>query len=117
MVINLNGVFLGFFMLFVIGIGFLWVIKLEYYVGAWVWKGVLALGVLICLASLFVLDFTASALLGIFGGSVVWGSNWRPDTPPGSTARILSGSARSATIRREAEIVILKGALKSYIPR
>jgi hypothetical protein len=74
MVINLNGVFLGFFMLFVIGIGFLWVIKLEYYVGAWVWKGVLALGVLICVASLFVLDFTASALLGIFGGSVVWGA-------------------------------------------
>jgi hypothetical protein len=74
MVINLNGVFLGFFMLFVIGIGFSWVIKLEYYVGAWVWKGVLALGVLICGASLFVPDFTTSALLGIFGGSVVWGA-------------------------------------------
>lgn len=78
MVINLNGLFFGFFMLLVIGIGFLWVIKLEYYVGASVWKGVLAVGILICVASVFVPDFTASALLGIFGGSVVWGSTELP---------------------------------------
>lgn len=78
MVINLMGFFFGFFMLLVIGIGFLWVIKLEYYLGARVWKAVLALGLLICVASLFVPDFTASALLGIFGGSVVWGATELP---------------------------------------
>jgi hypothetical protein len=87
MVINLKGVFFGFFMLLVIGIGFLWVIKLEYYVGAWLWKGVLALGVLICVASLFVPDFTASALLGIFGGSVVWGAT----ELPGQEQRVKQG--------------------------
>lgn len=75
---NLVGVALGLFMLFVIGFGFLWVIKLEYYLGAHVWKVVLAVGLLICLASLFIPSFTASALLGIFGGSVVWGATELP---------------------------------------
>jgi hypothetical protein len=87
MVINLMGFFFGFFMLLVIGIGFLWVIKLEYYLGARVWKAVLALGLLICVASLFVPDFTASALLGIFGGSVVWGAT----ELPGQEQRVQQG--------------------------
>ena len=96
MVINLNGVFLGFFMLLVIGIGFLWVIKLEYYLGAGVWKIVLVIGLLICLASLFMPDFATSAILGIFGGSVVWGAT----ELPGQEERVQRGLFPSNPNRR-----------------
>lgn len=65
-------------MLFSIGFGFFWVIKVEYYLGAHLWKAVLGFGLLICLASLFVPSFTVSALLGILGGSVVWGATELP---------------------------------------
>jgi hypothetical protein len=75
---NFTGLLLGLYMLFIIGFGFFWVIKLEYYLGARIWKVVLSLGILICLASLFLLDFTASALLGIFAGSVIWGATELP---------------------------------------
>ncbi|HJW89837.1 MAG TPA: DUF4491 family protein [Anaerolineales bacterium] len=38
-------------MLAVIAVGFAWVIWLEYFVGAWVWKIVLVAGLLICLVT------------------------------------------------------------------
>jgi hypothetical protein len=75
---NFTGVYFGLFMLFSIGFGFFWVIKVEYYWGARLWKAVLGVGLLICLASLFVPSFAASALLGILGGSVVWGATELP---------------------------------------
>jgi hypothetical protein len=84
---NLTGLLLGLFMLFCIGFGFWWVIKLEYYLGAGVWKIVLVGGVLICLASLWMPNFTASALVGIFGGSVVWGAT----ELPGQAERVQRG--------------------------
>jgi hypothetical protein len=71
---NFTGLLLGLFMLFAIGFGFFWVIKVEYHLGAGVWKIILAAGILVCMASLFVRSFAASALLGILGGSIVWGS-------------------------------------------
>lgn len=76
--INLTGLGLGLFMLFAIGFGFFWVIKLEYMLGAGIWKAVLASGILICLASLFIPQFWASAIVGILGGSVVWGATELP---------------------------------------
>jgi len=75
---NSTGLGLGLYMLFVIGFGFFWVIKLEYHLGAGTWKAVLAVGLLICLLSLFMPSFTSSALVGIFGGSVVWGATELP---------------------------------------
>jgi hypothetical protein len=84
---NPTGLILGLFMLFCIGFGFLWVIKLEYYFGARIWKAVLLAGILICLASLLMPNFTASALLGIFGGSVVWGAT----ELPGQAERVRRG--------------------------
>lgn len=72
--INTNGLLLGLFMLIAIGFGFFWVIKVEYYLGARVWKAVLVIGVLLCLATLFIPHFLPSALLGILGGSIVWGA-------------------------------------------
>ncbi|HSQ26357.1 MAG TPA: DUF4491 family protein [Anaerolineales bacterium] len=71
---NFAGIILAVFMLFAIGFGFFWVIKLEYHLGANIWKAVLVIGLLICLASLFMPNFWNSALLGIFGGSIVWGA-------------------------------------------
>lgn len=85
--LNFSGLALGLAMLFAIGFGFLWVIKVEYYLGARVWKAVLGLGVLVCLASLFVPGFSASALLGILGGSVVWGAT----ELPGQAERVRRG--------------------------
>ncbi len=76
---NITGVWTGITMLVAIGLGFLWVIKLEYHVGAHVWKLVLALGVGITAVSLFMPSFASSALLGILGGSVVWGALELPD--------------------------------------
>ena len=76
--INTTGLLLGLFMLFAIGFGFFWVIKVEFYLGAQVWKTVLLIGVLLCLGTLFVPSFLPSALLGILGGSIVWGATELP---------------------------------------
>jgi len=75
---NLTGLGSGLFMLLTIGFGFFWVIRVEYHLGARVWKWALVAGLLICLASLFIPSFTGSALLGIVGGSVVWGATELP---------------------------------------
>jgi hypothetical protein len=76
---NPTGLLTGFFMLLMIGFGFFWVIKLEYYVGAHIWKGVLSLGIILSLGSLWIPSFWGSALLGIVGGSIAWGATELPD--------------------------------------
>ena len=76
---NPTGFYLGLFMLFSIGFGFFWVIRVEYHLGARVWKAVLVLGLTLVALSTFMPSFTASAILGIFGGSVVWGATELPD--------------------------------------
>ena len=76
---NLTGIGLGLFTVAVIGLGFLWVIKLEYYVGAHVAKLVGAFGIAVILASLFIPGFIGSALVGITGGTIVWGATELPD--------------------------------------
>jgi hypothetical protein len=76
---NFTGLIIGFITLVAIGLGFLWVIKLEYYVGAQVAKAVGALGVLVVAASLFVSGFYPSALLGVIGGTIFWGATELPD--------------------------------------
>ena len=93
------GILLGLYMLLVIALGFVWVIKLEYYFGARIWPAVLTLGILICLASLFMPNFTTSALLGIFGGSVVWGAM----ELPGQEERVQRGLFPSNPERKKRE--------------
>jgi len=75
---NFTGLILGIAMLIAIGVGFLWVIKLEYYVGAQIWPVVLAFGVVLALATLWIKSFWASALVGIAAGSIVWGATELP---------------------------------------
>ena len=71
---NTTGILFGLYTAVVIGLGFVWVIKLEYYVGAHVARATAGLGIILALGSLFIPNFTLSALIGILGGSIVWGS-------------------------------------------
>lgn len=76
---NFTGIILGCVMLCLIGLGFYWVIKLEYLFGAKTWKWILVLGILTSIASLWIPSFWVSALMGIFGGSIVWGATELPE--------------------------------------
>ena len=71
---NFFGVVLGIATLFTIGLGFFWVIRGEYFFGYLWWPYVIGLGFgLICL-SVFIATDWASALIGVFGTSLIWGS-------------------------------------------
>lgn len=75
---NAVGILVGLVLLLVIGLGHVWVIRLEYYVGAHIWRLVLLLGILIAFGSIFSLSFNMSALLGIIAGSIIWGATELP---------------------------------------
>ena len=71
---NSFGFWLGIATLFIIGLGFVWVIRGERYFGSLWWPYVMGAGVLSILGSLFIPNNWASALLGVFGASLIWGS-------------------------------------------
>jgi len=71
---NFFGLLLGLATLFIIGLGFVWVIRGERYFGLLWWPYILSLGILLVVVSLFFNNDWASALLGIAGASLVWGS-------------------------------------------
>ncbi|MFO8072375.1 MAG: DUF4491 family protein [Polyangia bacterium] len=71
---NWSGLIYGAIAFLAIGVGYPWVIKVEYHFGARAWRPVLALGALLLIGSVLVPGFTASAVVGIFGGSVIWGA-------------------------------------------
>jgi hypothetical protein len=71
---NLFGVGLGLATLFIIGSGFVWVIRGEYLLGHLWWPYFLALGLALIATSLFVPGPWGSALLGAFGATLVWGA-------------------------------------------
>lgn len=69
-----GGLALGFFSLGIIGFGFYWVIRMEYYLGYLWWPYPMLLGILMIIGSLFLPNPGWSALLGITGGSFIWGA-------------------------------------------
>lgn len=71
---NSFGLILGIVTLFIIGLGFVWVIRGERFFGYLWWPYVMGLGVLLILISVFVTNIWISALLGVFGASLIWGS-------------------------------------------
>jgi hypothetical protein len=71
---NYFGLTLGIVTLFIIGLGFIWVIRGERYFGYLWWPYVMAFGIFMLIGSLFVSSIWLSALLGAFGASLVWGS-------------------------------------------
>jgi hypothetical protein len=71
---NFFGLALGMSTLFIIGLGFVWVIRGERYFGYLWWPYVMGLGMLFVIISLFANSLWISALLGAFGASLIWGS-------------------------------------------
>ncbi|MCQ3936756.1 MAG: DUF4491 domain-containing protein [Chloroflexi bacterium] len=71
---NTFGLWIGIATLFVIGLGFVWVIRGERYFGYLWWPCVMGLGAACVLGSLFLSNNWASALLGAAGASLIWGS-------------------------------------------
>ncbi len=71
---NFFGLGLGLAVLVIIGLGFVWVIRGEYYLGYLWWPYFMALGAVLIVGSLFVTWNWGSALLGALGASVIWGS-------------------------------------------
>jgi hypothetical protein len=71
---NSLGFTLGIAALPIIGLGFIWVIRGERYFGYLWWPYVMGLGFLVVIGSLFVPSLWISALLGIFGASLIWGA-------------------------------------------
>jgi hypothetical protein len=71
---NWFGVLIGIATLFIIGLGFVWVIRGERYFGYLWWPYVMGAGALLVLVSFFItLDYVA-ALIGALGASLLWGS-------------------------------------------
>lgn len=79
-----------------IGVGFLWVIKLEYFVGAHVARAVGALGIAVAMASAFLPGFAASAIAGMIAGTIFWGATELPD----QQERVRKGMFRANPRRR-----------------
>lgn len=71
---NFFGIFIGFATFFIIGLGFVWVIRGERILGYLWWPYVMGMGILLIAGSLFLANDWASALVGALGASLVWGS-------------------------------------------
>ena len=71
---NFFGVVLGIATLFIIGLGFFWVIRGEYFFGYLWWPYVMGLGFAVIGLSVFITTDWLSALIGVFGASLIWGS-------------------------------------------
>jgi len=71
---NWFGLGLGFATLFIIGLGFVWVIRGEKYFGYLWWPYVMAAGILSIVVTLFISNNWVAALIGAFGASLIWGS-------------------------------------------
>ena len=71
---NWFGILTGIATLFIIGLGFVWVIRGERYFGYLWWPYVMGAGALLVLLSLFITLDYVSALIGALGASFLWGS-------------------------------------------
>ena len=68
------GLLLGIATLFIIGLGFVWVIRGERYFGYLWWPYIMGFGFLLIAVSLFLDNDWASALVGVTGASLAWGA-------------------------------------------
>lgn len=71
---NWFGISVGVATLFIIGLGFVWVIRGERYFGYLWWPYVMVVGGLCVIGSAFVTNPYGSALFGALGASLLWGS-------------------------------------------
>lgn len=70
---NTFGLWMGITALFIIGMGFIWVIRGERYLGYLWWPYVLIAGGTCVIGALFISNDWASGLLGAAGASLIWG--------------------------------------------
>lgn len=68
------GFLAGICTLFIIGLGFVWVIRGERYFGYLWWPYVMCTGMLCVVISLFFSNNYVAALVGALGASLIWGS-------------------------------------------
>ena len=71
---NWFGLLIGIGTLLLIGSGFFWVIRGERYFGLLWWPYLILLGVTLIICSFFIQFNALSALLGVFGTSIIWGA-------------------------------------------
>lgn len=71
---NLFGFLVGLVTLLIIGLGFVWVIRGERYLGHLWWPYFMGAGILLIVGSVFIQNNWGSVLAGVIGGSVIWGS-------------------------------------------
>jgi hypothetical protein len=71
---NTFGILIGILTLIIIGLGFPLVIQTERRLGYLWWPYMLGLGVLILIASLFIQNDWLCVIVGVIGGTFVWGS-------------------------------------------
>ena len=71
---NFFGIWICLVTLFVIGMGFVWVIRGERYFGYLWWPYIMAFGLACSIGSLFIANNWISALVGAVGASLIWGS-------------------------------------------
>jgi hypothetical protein len=69
---NVYGLILGLFTLFIIGIGHIIVVKAEYYFGKNVWPAFLIAGLACVLISLVVRNSIVSGMLGVASFTFLW---------------------------------------------
>ena len=71
---NTFGFYVGLVTLLVIGLGFVWVIRGERYLGHLWWPYFMGAGIMLVILSLFISNDWGSVLAGVIGGSLIWGS-------------------------------------------
>jgi len=71
---NTFGFYVGLVTLLVIGLGFVWVIRGERYLGYLWWPYFMGAGIMLVSLSLFISNDWGSVLAGVIGGSLIWGS-------------------------------------------
>lgn len=71
---NWFGLLAGIAVFFIIGLGFVWVIRGERYFGYLWWPYVMGLGFACVIGSLFISSAWGAVLLGSVGSSLLWGS-------------------------------------------
>ena len=69
---NFYGLLMGSIMILVVGLGHVMVIKWEYYWGSKTWPGMLAIGLLMVVISIFTKNIFLSGSLGILGATLLW---------------------------------------------
>lgn len=68
------GLLIGLAALFIIGSSFILVIRAEYYLGHLWWPYLACIGLSLIVGSLLISSMWISALMGVLGTSLIWGS-------------------------------------------